>query len=85
VQETLVLARRALIIPEAWVADMRAPEPEGPIEYDGAHSYAAAIKAEIERANLIHLQDGQPVHVEVLCEAADLQPRLARVAAEKGV
>ena len=84
VQEVLVLARRAGIIPESWVADARAPDPITVASYDDADAFARLVAAEA-RAFRLDLQRGQPQHVEVWSEAEDLAPRLARVAGPYGV
>jgi hypothetical protein len=88
VREVLVLARRAGIVPESWVADGRAPSALMPYLDDSAEEVAAHIASQVmHAAEHFHLdpQRGQPVYVEVLCEAADLMPRLARVAEPYGV
>jgi hypothetical protein len=84
VQEVLVLARRSGIIPERWVADARAPDPITVASYDDADDFARLVAAEA-RAFRLDPQRGQPVHVEVWCEAEDLAARLARVAGPYGV
>jgi hypothetical protein len=81
VQEVLLLARRAGIIPETWVADTRAPDPIGPASWEDAEDfarYAVAVFA-------LGLQRGQDCYVEIVCEAEDLQPRVSRQAGPKGV
>jgi hypothetical protein len=89
VQEVLVMARRAGIIKEAWVADTRAPAPITPGPYDdAADDVAATIAYWAENAVTgfdMDPQRGQPQYVELLCEAEDLAPRLARVATPYGV
>jgi len=88
VREVLVLARRAGIIPEAWVADGRAPSALVPSFDESAEAQAASIANHIRHAadwfNL-DKQRGQPIYIEVLCEAADLMTRLERIAAPYGV
>ena len=88
VREVLVLARRAGIIPEWWVADERAPDALAAGFDESADAEAEAIARRIEHAaewfNLDR-QDGQPVYIEVLCEAADLMPRLYRVSEDYSV
>lgn len=93
-EELLPLARRAGIIPEEWVADKRAPEPIGPGFYsnDTADDYADMlvgwVRDALEGADESITWDpqrNQGVYVEVACEAADLAPRLARVAEPYGV
>jgi hypothetical protein len=87
-QEILAPARRALIIPEHWVADGRALSPNLP-DFDGsAEDCAAAVGRLVHDAADgfdLDRQGGQPVHIEVLCEAADLVERLARIALPYGV
>lgn len=91
VQEVLALARRAGIVPERWVADTRAPDALGGGGYDESAedyvNYATREVARYLRGEGFELdpQRGQPVYIEVLCEASDLQPRLARVAEDYGV
>jgi hypothetical protein len=88
VQEVLVLARRAGIIPERWVADTRAPDGIGGGGWYDAAQRARFIVRQIESAVeyfRLDAQRFQPVYIEVLCEAEDLQPRLGRIAREYGV
>ena len=85
VQEVLVLARRAGLIPEEWVADTRAPDAIIPLSYRNADDYARQEVENMASYFALDAQRDQPVYIEVLCEAADLQPRLARVAGEYGV
>lgn len=87
VREVLVLARRAGIIPEDWVADTRAPEPDAPLEYDDAEDLARAVAATARDAvfGANGLQSGQDRYLEILCEAAELIPRVSRVAHLFGV
>jgi hypothetical protein len=88
VQEVLVLARRAGIIPEHWVADARAPEAFAPGYDDSAEDAAETIASIIDNAQenfALDRQRYQPVYIEVLCEPEDLQARLARVAEGYGV
>jgi hypothetical protein len=84
VQEVLALARRAGIIPESWVADGHAPDPIEPLTFADADDFAAQV-AQWADTFALDMQANQPIHIEVLCEAADLAPRLARVAGEYGV
>jgi hypothetical protein len=83
VQEVLVLARRAGIIAEHWVADARAPEPLTVPSYVNAEEFAAET-VELAKSFQLDLQRGQERYIEVLCEAEDLAPRLARVAEPYG-
>jgi hypothetical protein len=88
VQEVLVLARRAGIIPEAWVADGRMPDSIGDTYDESVDLTATGIAVMVRRAPERYYLDPQrfqPLYVEVLCEAADLQPRLARIANPYGV
>jgi hypothetical protein len=88
VQEVLVRARRAGMVPESWVADGRASPGLVPYFDESADEVAAAIARHVADAAddfALDPQRGQPVYVEVLCEAADLAPRLARVADPLGV
>jgi hypothetical protein len=88
VQDVLGKARRAGFIPEHWVADGRA-QPRIGKRYDDS----AAERVEQTVRLVRHAEDrfeldpqrGQPIYIEVLCEAADLAPRLARVANGFGV
>jgi hypothetical protein len=85
VQELLVKARRAELIPEEWVADERAPEPVVPLAYESATDAAEREVGRLLQNFALTRQHGQPVFVEVLCEAGDLVPRLARIAGGFGV
>jgi hypothetical protein len=86
VQEVIALARRAGMIPEQWVADARAPDSMGDIYDTSAEDAADTIVRIVRNASLdLDPQRFQPVHVEVLCEAAGLIPRLARIANPFGV
>jgi len=79
-----VLARRSGQIPEEWVADDRAPEALLPITVDSARDGADWLDGVLSIAHLDR-QAGQPVFVEVWCEAEGLGPRLARQAGKFGV
>ena len=84
VQEVMVLARRAGIIPENWVADARAPSPLMPATASGAESEVRMIDARLGWLRLDR-QDGQDVYVELWCEAEGIAPRLALIARDYGV
>ncbi len=84
VGEVLGLLRRAEIIQEDWVADTRAPDPIVADFYDGARDFAKHVPLWAKTFTLDG-QRGQPVFMEVLCEAAGLQARLARIASDFGV
>lgn len=86
VREVLVLARRAGIIPESWVADTRAPAGLVPSFDADADEVADAIASIVTNAKVnLDPQSNQSTYLEVLCEAEDLMPRLERVAAPYGV
>jgi len=89
VQEVLVLARRAGIIDERCVADTRAPAGVGGGPYDDdPQEHAEWVVGRLDSAaeNFdLDPQLFQPVYIEVLCEAEDLQPRLERIADPYGV
>jgi hypothetical protein len=77
-----VLARRAGIVPEHWVADERAPDPDLPYDDGSAEAVADSIASQIENAERdfrLGRQLFQPCYVEVQCEAGDLIPRISRV------
>ena len=84
VRETLLLCRHAGIIPEEWVADQRAPEPDIPESFRHAEDLAKQV-ASWAKGFTFDLQLGQELSVEVSCEAEGLIPRLARVAGDYGV
>jgi hypothetical protein len=84
VQETLLLARRAGKIRESWVADTRAPEPFLVPAWRDADEFASELADSRQQFRLDRQRD-QLVYVEVLCEAQDLAPRLARIAEPYGV
>jgi len=88
VREVVLLARRALIIPESWVADQRAPAPHtwfyDESAEDEARSITLRITAAVESFNL-NPQLYQPQYIEMWCEAADLTPRIARTTQPYGV
>jgi hypothetical protein len=88
VQEVLVMARRAGIIPENWVADTRAPAPLVERYDDSAASEADVIARWVENAADAFRLDPQlyqPRYIELWCEAEDLAPRLARISEPYGV
>ncbi len=84
VQDVLVLARRAGIIPEEWVADTRAPDPLTVATFDDADEFAKTVARWAEDFRL-DVQRNQPVYIELLVEAAGLQERIARIAHDYGV
>lgn len=88
VQEVLVMARRAGIIPEAWVADTRAPSPHVTGYDDSAEDVAASIGWWVRNTAQgfsLDPQMFQPHYIELRCEAEDLAPRIARMAEPFGV
>jgi hypothetical protein len=88
VQEVLALARRAGMVRESWVADGRAAEVIANSYDQGVEEEVASVVSRVaDAAEYFDLdpQRDQPLHVEVLCEAADLAPRLARIANPYGV
>lgn len=88
VQEVLVMARRAGLIRESWVADTRAPSPIIERFDDSALDEAANIGSWVKNAaSYFHMdpQMFQQQYVELWCEAEDLAPRVARVSAAYGV
>ena len=84
VQQVILKLRRALKLPEGWVADTRAPNPALPAGWDSAEDLAEYVRLLADRFTL-QIQKNQPVYVEVLCEAEGLVQRLTRVAGEYGV
>jgi hypothetical protein len=86
VQDLLGLMRRAGIMKEYLVADGRAPSPSVPLFDEDADEVADYLGRQVTSATVdLDPQEFQPVYVEVLCEAADLVPRLARIAHPFGV
>jgi hypothetical protein len=88
VEDVLGRARRADLIHDDDVADGRAVESLGGGGWDDAEEFAAGIVDDIESASKYFRLDAQrfqPVYLEVLCEAADLRQRVARVARPYGV
>lgn len=88
VQEVLVMARRAGLIREDWVADTRAPDPIVQSWDDSASSVADSIAWWADNAARhfkMDPQDGQAQFTEMWCEAADLAPRIARIVEPFGV
>src|SRR4029450_2745833 len=67
-----------------WISDGRAPDPFGPLEAGGATDGGKLICSYI-RDLMRGRQAGQAVYLELRCEAADLMPRIARVAEPYGV
>ena len=72
------------LIPEEEISDAHAPDPIGPSEVSDASEAADIVKNYLNRLWLTR-QAGQPVYLELRCEAADLIPRLVRVARPYGV
>jgi hypothetical protein len=91
VTEQLALMRRVWnpeteewLVPESWIADSRMPDPLAPTETSDAVNAAHVIASYIRRLWLAR-QAGQPAYLELRCEAADLMPRVGRVALPYGV
>jgi hypothetical protein len=86
VRECLVMARRAGLIREHWVADGRAPTPAVPYFDEGADAVADYLGRQITSASVdLDPQEFQAVYIEISCEAADLVDRFVRVAHPFGV
>src|SRR6185312_7458302 len=88
VQEVLVMARRAGIIPEHWVADTRAPSPLRSAYDESAAAEADSIAYWVENAARGFKMDPQlfqPQYIELWCEAEDLAPRVRRVSEAYGI
>ena len=87
VQECLVLARRAGLVPEDWIEDTRAPEPDVPYFSNAtAEDRVQGILRSIYNPLITwDPQIGQDVYLEVLVEAAGLIGRLSRIARPFGV
>ncbi len=88
VQEVVLLARRAGIIPERWVADSRAPAPLAEDYDEDAEEVAAGIvrwiESSAEQMLTLDPQLHQSQYVEMVCEAEDLGPRIERIAKPYG-
>ena len=82
-QEALVRARRAQIVPFDHIRDdgIQRSNPPG---FEDEESLREAIKQTIEQG-VINPQEFQPLKQIVLCEAAGMLPQLARVVNEFGV
>jgi hypothetical protein len=82
VQDIVVQARRAGLIPEEWVADTRAPEPVLPeLGAQSAQEFADDLGDWLAHADItLHRQGGQDDYLELWCEADGLIGRLARTA-----
>jgi hypothetical protein len=72
------------LIPERWIADSRSPDPITPSETADAQEAAQTIVTYLKNLWLTR-QAGQSVYLEIRCEAADLMPRIARIAEPYGV
>jgi hypothetical protein len=72
------------LIDEDWIADARAPNPLGPSEVDDADEAAQNVVRYLTHLYLAR-QAGQPVYLELCCEAEGLMMRLRRVALPYGV
>jgi hypothetical protein len=72
------------LVDEKWISDSRAPDPITPHEAKNAIDAAKVVAAYIRTVHLTR-QAGQPLYLEIRCEAADLMPRIARIALDYGV
>lgn len=81
--EAVNRARRAGLVPFAAIRDDGAALYEAPTWNDPTH-FLADVRADAQRFRLDR-QEGQPVRLWVLCEAAGMAPMLARVANPYGV
>ena len=72
------------LVPEDWIADARAPDPIAPTETPDATAAADMVRAYLAELMLAR-QAGQPIYLELRCEAQDLMARIARVALPYGV
>jgi hypothetical protein len=91
VTDTLGLMRRVWdpetrewLVPEDWISDGRMPDPVCPSEVEDADEAARICRYYIEGL-LLARQAGQQVFLEIRTEAADLMPRIARIANPYGV
>jgi hypothetical protein len=72
------------LVDEDWISDGRMPDPETPNQRRDARAAADTVLRWLRDIKLIR-QAGQDVFLEVRCEAADLMPRLSRIALPYGV
>lgn len=72
------------LVPEDWIADARAPLPIAPTETLDATAAADMVRAYLAELMLAR-QAGQPIYLELRCEAQDPMARIARVALPYGV
>lgn len=91
VTEILKLMRRVWdpdtgewLVPEDWISDGRMPDPVRPSEVENADEATRIVRSYLKRL-LLARQAGQKVYLELRTEAADLMPRIARVANPYGV
>jgi hypothetical protein len=84
VADLLLMLRRALIIPESWVADAHAPDPLIIPSYDDAQDFASETMARAQEFQP-NLQKDQDVYLVLWCEAADLMPRITQISTPYGV
>jgi hypothetical protein len=91
VQNQLALMRRVWnpatgerLVREGWISDARMPDPLTPTETVSARQAAENVAAYLRDLCLAR-QAGQPVYLELRCEAQDLMQRIARVAHPYGV
>jgi hypothetical protein len=87
VQEMLVKMRRAGIVPEDWIEDTRAPEPDAPYYSNAtAEDRVESLLRQIRNPLITwDPQIGQDCYIELAVEAAGLVGRIARIAGPYGV
>jgi hypothetical protein len=87
VQEMLVKLRRAGLVPEDWIEDTRAPEPDAPYYSNAtAEDRVASLLSQIRNPLITwDPQIGQECYIELAVEAAGLVGRIARIAGPYGV
>ena len=72
------------LLPEDEISDAHAPDPTGPSEVSDANQAAHIVLSYLDNLWLAR-QAGQKIHLELRCEAADLIPRIVRIARPYGV
>ena len=87
VQEMLVKMRRAGMVPEDWIEDTRAPEPDSPYYSNAtAEDRVESLVRQIRNPLITwDPQIGQDCYIELAVEAAGLVGRIARIARPYGV
>jgi len=87
VQEMLANLRRAGIVPERWIEDTRAPDPNVPYyNEETAETEAEYLADQVRQPRITYSpQRGQAVFLELVVEAAGLMGRCTRIAGGYGV